>query len=156
MVNLVVVIMCCWHIGLLSYYPVVFLLGISGLYVISVITHLVATPRIYTQVAIQIIYGMLWNVDSGILIDGGKNTALDCRLSTKRGDSSMAKHYAVKNIRIPAELDDRMVAVVGEGGRYKSIAQFIEMAVRRLVTFEEGEMERKQVGVSKGSEDSAS
>jgi len=56
----------------------------------------------------------------------------------------MAKRYAVRNIRIPAELDDRMIEVVHDGGRYKSIAQFMQMAVHRLVTFEEGEMEKKR------------
>ncbi len=56
----------------------------------------------------------------------------------------MAKRYAVRNIRIPAELDDRMIAVVHEGGRYKSIAQFMQMALLRLVTFEEGELEQKR------------
>jgi Arc/MetJ-type ribon-helix-helix transcriptional regulator len=56
----------------------------------------------------------------------------------------MAKRYAVRNIRIPAELDDRMIDVVHTGGRYKSIAQFMHMAVHRLVTFEEGELDRKR------------
>jgi hypothetical protein len=55
----------------------------------------------------------------------------------------MPKRYAVRSIRIPLELYGRVKAVAHPGGRYKSIAQFLEMAVLRLVTFEEEEMERK-------------
>lgn len=56
----------------------------------------------------------------------------------------MAKRYEVRNIRIPEELDDRMIMVVHDGGRYKSIAQFMLTAVLRLITFEEGELEKKR------------
>ena len=57
----------------------------------------------------------------------------------------MAKHYTVRNIRIPAELDDAIVQVVKDGERYKSLSQFFITAIRRLVTFEEGEVEKKRV-----------
>ncbi len=56
----------------------------------------------------------------------------------------MAKRYKVSSIRIPQDAYARMIAVVDDGGRYKSIAQFMQMAVLRLITFEEGEMERKR------------
>jgi Arc/MetJ-type ribon-helix-helix transcriptional regulator len=57
----------------------------------------------------------------------------------------MSKKIAVpRSIRVPLELNYRMLRVV-DGERYDSVAQFIEIAVRRLVMFEEKEMRRKRV-----------
>jgi Arc/MetJ-type ribon-helix-helix transcriptional regulator len=52
----------------------------------------------------------------------------------------MPREYKERNTRIPMELDGRIEVVVAESGRYKSVAAFIESALWRLVTFEEGEL----------------
>ena len=56
----------------------------------------------------------------------------------------MGKLFKICSIRIPWELYRRISAVRAESGRYKSMAQFVEMALLRLTTFEEGELKKKK------------
>lgn len=55
--------------------------------------------------------------------------------------------YSVITFRLPAELADEMRETVKESERYRSNAQFLTTAIRRLITYEKGVITKKKKGI---------